>query len=391
MVDGVHRGHHGQQHLRRADVARRLLAADVLLARLQREAQRRVPLRVVGDADDPAGDLALELVARRHVAGVRAAVAERHAEALAGADGDVGADLARRLEQRQRQQVGGDDDGALRRVGLGDERRVVHHLAAGRGVLDEGAERRAREVPRLVVPDDDLDLQRQGARLDDGDRLRVAALGDEEDGGAVLVGPGAAAEGHRLGGGGPFVEHRGVGDRQAGEVGDHRLEVEQRLEPALRDLRLIRRVLRVPAGVLEHVADDRRRGDAVAVARADERAPDLVPRGELAQARDGGGLRQRRGERERRGGADPLGDRLGDQLVQGGDAEVGQHRGDVRVARADVAVGEVVGMVQEVLVARRHGKTSHGASGGRPRGIRPRFDGDWSEERGRLRSRGRLG
>ena len=39
VVDGVHRGHHGQQHLRRADVRRGLLAADVLLARLQREPQ----------------------------------------------------------------------------------------------------------------------------------------------------------------------------------------------------------------------------------------------------------------------------------------------------------------------------------------------------------------
>ena len=54
VVDGVHAGHHREQHLRGADVAGRLLAADVLLARLQRHAQRRLAVRVLGDADEAA-------------------------------------------------------------------------------------------------------------------------------------------------------------------------------------------------------------------------------------------------------------------------------------------------------------------------------------------------
>src|SRR6266496_1746126 len=52
VVHGVHARGHRQQHLRRADVAGRLLAADVLLARLQRHAQRQAARRVPGDADD---------------------------------------------------------------------------------------------------------------------------------------------------------------------------------------------------------------------------------------------------------------------------------------------------------------------------------------------------
>ena len=48
----------------------------------------------------------------------------------------------------------------------------------------------------------------------------------------------------------------------AGQVAHHRLEVEQRFEPALGDLGLIRRVRRVPAGVLEHVPQDDARRDA---------------------------------------------------------------------------------------------------------------------------------
>ena len=110
VVDGIHGGHDGQQHLGGADVAGGLLAADVLLAGLQREAIGRAALGVVGDADHAAGHVALERVARGEEGGVRSAVAQRHAEALRDADGDVGAELARRREQRRGQQVGRHDD-----------------------------------------------------------------------------------------------------------------------------------------------------------------------------------------------------------------------------------------------------------------------------------------
>ena len=46
MPDGVHPRHHREEHLRGADVGGRLLTADVLLAGLQRHAQRRLPRRI---------------------------------------------------------------------------------------------------------------------------------------------------------------------------------------------------------------------------------------------------------------------------------------------------------------------------------------------------------
>jgi hypothetical protein len=91
VIDGVHARHDREQRLRGADVARRLLAADVLLARLQRHAERGLAVRVDADADDAARQLAHELVLAGEERRVRAAVAERHAEALRAADGDVGA------------------------------------------------------------------------------------------------------------------------------------------------------------------------------------------------------------------------------------------------------------------------------------------------------------
>ncbi len=131
VVDGVHRGDDGEQHLGGADVGRRLVAADVLLAGLQREAVGRTALGVDRDADQAAGQVPLETGAHRHEAGVRAAVEQRDAEALAGADDDVGAQLARRLEQGQREQVGRDDGEGAALVGLLDDATRVEDPAGG--------------------------------------------------------------------------------------------------------------------------------------------------------------------------------------------------------------------------------------------------------------------
>ena len=62
MIRGVHRRDHGEQDLGGADIARRLLAADVLLAGLQCEAVRLAARAVHRQADDAPGERALELV-----------------------------------------------------------------------------------------------------------------------------------------------------------------------------------------------------------------------------------------------------------------------------------------------------------------------------------------
>ena len=57
--------------------------------------------------------------------------------------------------------------------------------------------------------------------------------------------------GHRLGTSGGFIEQGSVGDLQPSEIANHGLEIEQTFQTPLRDLCLIRRVLRVPARVLQ--------------------------------------------------------------------------------------------------------------------------------------------
>jgi hypothetical protein len=55
---------------------------------------------------------------------------------------------------------------------------------------------------------------------------------------------------HRFGGGRGFVEQGGVRNVEPGEIDDHLLEIHQRFHAALGDLRLVRRVGGVPAGIL---------------------------------------------------------------------------------------------------------------------------------------------
>ena len=87
----------------------------------------RVAVRVDRHADDAARRLPHVLLARREERRVRAAVAERHAEALRVADDDVGAHLAGRREQRQAQQIGADRDQHAGRVRARDEvAQIVH-------------------------------------------------------------------------------------------------------------------------------------------------------------------------------------------------------------------------------------------------------------------------
>jgi hypothetical protein len=205
VVDGVHRGHDREQHLRRADVARGLLAPNVLLARLQRQAVGGVALGVLRHPDEPARQVAPVLVACREERGVRPAVTHRDAEPLRGAERHVGAHLARRHEESEGQQIGRDSDERPFGVRSRGERGEVPHDAVGRRVLRQHAEQSPRrEVDRAERARLDADPERLRPRPHHRDRLRVAVLRDEEAVAARLRD--RATERHRLGRRGRLVE-----------------------------------------------------------------------------------------------------------------------------------------------------------------------------------------
>ena len=97
---------------------------------------------------------------------VRAAEAHGHAEALGRADGDVGAPVAGRREQRERQQVGRGHDQGTRRVGACSDVAVVLDPAVGGRVLHQhAAQRLGLEVELGQRPDVQLDDPSGSARV----------------------------------------------------------------------------------------------------------------------------------------------------------------------------------------------------------------------------------
>jgi hypothetical protein len=284
MVDAVHRGHVRQQRLGGADVRRRLLATDMLLARGQRHAVGLPSVNVHGDADDAARRLPHVRVPRREKRGVGTAVAKRNTEPLRVAEDDVRAHLSGRCQQRQCEQVRAYRDEDARAMRVGNKRLEIGDRSELVRVLKQHAEHTRLECHRLHRADMEFDVERFCTRAQHVDRLRQTPIADEKEAsfspgtsrGSSCARTCAVQKGHGFSGRCRLVEQRRVGDFHPGQFGDHRLKIQQRLETPLRNLRLIRRVGRVPAGILHDHAEDHGWRDRVVVAEPDVRAERLV-------------------------------------------------------------------------------------------------------------------
>ena len=162
------------------------------------------------------------------------------------------------------------------------------------------------------------------------------------------------AKRHRFGGGGGFIEQRRVRDVERGQIGDHRLEIQERFEPALRDLGLVGRVGGVPAGILQDVPLNHRRRDGVGIAGADERTRDDIFLRESAKLGERVPLRRRVGQIQRPIKANVFRNGRVDQRVEILEVDLAQHRAGFIMVRANVATGE--GIVFHVLFAKLHSR-----------------------------------
>ena len=339
VVLRIQRGDDGQQHLGGADVGRRALASDVLFAGLQGQPVRRAALRVHRDADQAPRQRPPVGLADGDERRVRTAVHHRHPEPLGRPHHDVGALLAGRRDQQAGQQVGGHDDPHVPIVQPGDDVAVVVQGPGGGRVLQQDGEGVVGDRVLAPVPHGDREAERLGPGAHDREGLRVHVPVDGEH---VPVGAlGAVAQRHRLGRSGGLVEQGRVRDVHAGEVADHRLEVEQDLEPALGDLGLVGRVGRVPGGVLQDVALDDRGRDGPVVAEPEVRPQGPVAARERLQLPEDTRFRRGRRDRVQRVVTDRRRHGLGQQLVHGAAPEVGQHPGVVVGTGADVARHEL--------------------------------------------------
>ena len=345
MIDRIHARHIGQQDLRGTHIGSRLLAADMLFARLQREAVCLVAMAVDRHANHAARHQALVGIPGRQVSGMRAAVAERHAEALRRADRDVGAEFARRRQHGEREQVGRHHDQRVLGMRLGHGVGVVMQLAIQRRILQQHAEAFQLIEARAMVAHHHLDADRRGARAHDIDGLRKTVLRHEESLALALRQP--LAERHRFRRGGRFVQQGCIGDFHAGQVRHHGLEIQQCLQPALRNLRLIRCVGGVPSRIFKQVAQDDGRGMAIVVAHPDIRFEHLVFGRDLVQLvqhfRFGAGVAQR----ERLGRQDRRRHHFPDEGIHRIEPERRQHGFLIGLIRPDVSADKV-GMLLQI-------------------------------------------
>src|ERR1051325_4980220 len=204
VINRIHRGYDGKKNLCRADVACGFVAADVLLARLQREPIGGSPFGVVRHSDQAAGHVTFEFVARSKVRCMWPAESERNAEPLGIADGNVSSEFTRRFDQGQSKQIRRDYHKCAGIMRSANESSVVIDRAIGRGILNKGAENRAIELERRGIADLDPDPEWSGACFNNGNGLGVTGVGGEE---RIPVWNYRVTECRRLGSSRRFVEH----------------------------------------------------------------------------------------------------------------------------------------------------------------------------------------
>ena len=98
VIDGIHGCHDGEENLRRADVRRRFISADVLLSGLKCKTVARLTLRIDRNANEATRHFTFKFIRAGHESGVWSTKAEGNAKALAVSDANIGAKLTRSAE-----------------------------------------------------------------------------------------------------------------------------------------------------------------------------------------------------------------------------------------------------------------------------------------------------
>ena len=234
---------------------------------------------------------------------------------------------------------------------LGDVIGEVGDVAIGARILENRPEIArhgigAGDIRRIAHGD--VDPERRRARFDHGNRLGMAILIYEEPGRLGFRHP--LRHGHRLCRRRRLVQKGGVGNLKPGQVSDHRLVVQQRFQPPLADLGLIRRVGRVPRRILKNVALDRGRRCRPVIPLSNHGGEHVVLLGHLAHVPKQFPFGLRLAEIQRSTLADRRRHSLVDQLVQILYAKHFEHLLHLGRRWPDMAaIGEVIGQVSAWL------------------------------------------
>ena len=133
-----------------------------------------------------------------------------------------------------------------------DDIAMVANGAGRAGILQQRTEYSRRIEFSRRVADNDAPADCFSPCADHRNRLGMAILIDKER--RRLQFRHAPRHCHRLRRSGGLVEQRGVGDFQTGEIDNHSLKIQQRLESTLADLWLVWRIGGIPGWIFQDVA-----------------------------------------------------------------------------------------------------------------------------------------
>ena len=213
----------------------------------------------------------------------------------------------------------------------------IPKASIGAGQLQQNAEHRRIDRRRGRVDPLEVDAEGFGAGLQHRPGLGQH-IGVHQEPCRLGATAHPEAEAHRLRGSGGFIKQRRVGDRQARELTDQGLKVEQGLQTTLGDFRLVGGVGGVPGRILKNVALDQSRGCRAVIPQPDQGATQRVGFAQLLQLLEGLCLPTPLGQgRNRRLGIEDVGGHdISDELLQIAVAQGFEHAELFRLTRADV-------------------------------------------------------
>ena len=304
----------------------------MLLSGLKRKNEGPSALAVDALTHDSAGHPAHQRLIAGDEARRRAAEIGRDSQGLSIPHRDIRAPLPGRGEHPQGEGMGGNDEppaGFVNRrcpalqilQGTVDIRRLHQHAGQFLTRILQGPEERGKFHPSpalIQFPDFHIPIAEVG--FDDAPGTGVQGGRRQQYPGLP---PGIERHGAGLGGGGETVVEGGIGNRQAGYFGHHRLKLEEHLEVPLSDFRLIGRVGGNEFGASGQMLH-RRGNHMIVLPGTGEQGFRTVLRGQRLNNRQNIRLGQARRKVQRTIQADILGD-IGEKIVDTVHADSRQH------------------------------------------------------------------
>ncbi len=209
-----------------ADVGSRLVAADMLLTRLKSQTISGTTMCIDRLTNDTARNDARQWLGYCEICSMWTTKAHWNAIALHRADSHVSAPLGRRFQNGQRQRIGNSDNQSALGLCIGDDSgEVAINATRIRPWNDDGSGVVVNSTSGFNLPAKRLCT---GVNHIHALRVQIACKQNAR----ALVAVMANSNAHSFSNGSCFIQQRCTGNRQAGKLGNERLEVEQKLQTA---------------------------------------------------------------------------------------------------------------------------------------------------------------